>query len=1676
MGKEHPLRGGVIKVIRHYLFDKITTSIILLNCILLTLYRPTEEHDSKWNSTLDNIDKFFLAAFTLELLLNVVAMGPWRYVTDPWNFMDFVVVVSGYAELAAGPGSSVSALRTFRVLRPLRTINSMPGLKLLVNTILGALPLMGNVLVLWVYLFLIFGILGTQMFGGELSKRCVPLTEYGVDLIEAAELTANQTLAYGERQSLIDEHWLAGNLPAAVDFSNATEYDFCTVGPKIGWNGHYCDDTQACVHIDDPDDGKTSFNNLLWSMLTVFVVVTLETWTTIMYATMRTTSGWALIFYYLVIFLGSFFMVNLALAVIADIYEQNVDQANEEQKELSMLEQMHLVAIEQKERRERLLELRSSRSAKKYLEKEASKSTPSCVIKFGLMVRRQCAAIYDSPVFTNLTTALIMGNTLVLSMEYHNMPASYASGLEVTNEVLTWLFISEMLVKLIGLGFVRYWKDNFNRFDTLVNIVSVVELYGTNNGSLSALRAFRILRVMKIAGTSESLKLFIETLTKTVAELGNFALIVALISFIFALLGMQTFGDQFHFEVCESDFNEVLGREVVVCEIDSPRSNFDTVLWAFVTVLQIFTGEDWNSVMYSGMKAKGDAAALYFVFLVILGNYIVMNLFIAILLSSFSSHREERYDALGVMPTVDGGVAVQLRSEGRSKTSQGTSATAASSGTTCDIPLEVCAVKVEADAVATGTSNGVPSSPTDIPLEVCAVKVEADAVATGTSNGVTSSPTDGVTFDAAATKAAAEEEPNAKSMEKPNQIKPLEEFTGDALFIFSKDHPIRKLAYRTITAPLFDVVILSCIVLSSIMMACEAPALEDNEIFMDVVLYVDYVVTVIFVIEMCLKLIALGLMGEKSAYLTSGWNVLDGLIVTVSVLSLALANLDLEWVRALRVLRVLRPLRMISRIPELRVVVNALLASFPGLGNVLLVMSLNFVIFGILGMSLFRGKFYMCNDDDVAGRAECVGTYFDKFDIEREREWANQEPNFDNIFFAIGALFEMSTSEGWVDLMHMGVDATGVDSQPKQNNSEWAVIYFAAFMLSTFFFLLNLFIGIIMDNFAQLREASTASSVFMSDRQRMWVEVNKKLAKVKLVRAVDRPNNWRRLFYDLVSSAVFENVVLGGILINVLFMATSHSYEPGYWTDVVEIANRFFTYFFAAEMALKLVGLLPQNYVRDGWNLFDGFVVTVSLVAELADVGAGANVLRIFRLARALRLVKRFKSLMLLFQTLLQALPILMNVGGLLFLLLFVFSVLGVQLFGKVNHEQESLNADANFSNFGQAFNLLFRMSTGEVWNGVMRDVMTQPEDGVCSKEAGDCGLLVAPVYFFAFVISGSFVMLNLFLAVVLENYDAVVENAKEEAEDETAITQEDIEDFNARWAKFDPAATGWILVKDLDALLITLPQPLGMLPKPAADEEAGKGAKLSPSKLLQLQVQLKINVYIYPATAESYCSYSDVLQKATMYSFGLTVDDLPAQALELMEREQDSARRKTMRKLAAKKAADAQRDVDAIRMRARGLERVVENSGPSKGLLSRSQSGRSNQSFLSKVANGTSEASFSDDEMRKMALAQSFGSRASIVSSRRKLTPDEIKRVIDEVRRSLVADPDARIEPHELVLSKYSTQHVTAISVIQAYLGGWTERRLNTEHAMMLQDGKMLERVSKGLDQLGFVLKRMDV
>ena len=114
------------------------------------------------------------------MALKIIAFGffamPFSYLRDPWNILDFLVVVLGWAGLIFfDEDKNLSPVRVVRILRPLRTINSMPGMSGLVATILNSLPAMADVLVLFVFFLIMFGTVTTQMLGGMLEDRCFAL-------------------------------------------------------------------------------------------------------------------------------------------------------------------------------------------------------------------------------------------------------------------------------------------------------------------------------------------------------------------------------------------------------------------------------------------------------------------------------------------------------------------------------------------------------------------------------------------------------------------------------------------------------------------------------------------------------------------------------------------------------------------------------------------------------------------------------------------------------------------------------------------------------------------------------------------------------------------------------------------------------------------------------------------------------------------------------------------------------------------------------------------------------------------------------------------------------------------------------------------------------------------------------------------------------------------------------------------------------------------------------------------------------------------------------------------------------------------------------------------------------------------------------------------------------------
>ena len=234
-------------------------------------------------------------------------------------------------------------------------------------------------------------------------------------------------------------------------------------------------------------------------------------------------------------------------------------------------------------------------------------------------------------------------------------------------------------------------------------------------------------------------------------------------------------------------------------------------------------------------------------------------------------------------------------------------------------------------------------------------------------------------------------------------------------------------------------------------------------------------------------------------------------------------------------------------------------------------------------------------------------------------------------------------------------------------------------------------------------------------------------------------------------------------------MALDHQGASPGMINFLKVTNYIFTTIFLLECLLKLY-VYRKNYFKTGWNKFDFFVVSSSLIdlglelslpkaeggqedesgSQILSVGPQlARVLRVLRVSRVLRLAGKAKDLQGLLKTIMMSVDSLFNVFILLMLIFFISAVLGNTMFFNVT-EGASINEFKNFTNFHQSFSLLFSISTGEDWNRIMFDTMRLPPDCIPDKT---CGSAIAPVFFLTFIMIVSYVMLNLFILVIIQNF-----------------------------------------------------------------------------------------------------------------------------------------------------------------------------------------------------------------------------------------------------------------------------------------------------------------------------------
>ncbi|XP_055360013.1 voltage-dependent R-type calcium channel subunit alpha-1E-like isoform X4 [Betta splendens] len=667
-----------------------------------------------------------------------------------------------------------------------------------------------------------------------------------------------------------------------------------------------------------------------------------------------------------------------------------------------------------------------------------------------------------------------------------------------------------------------------------------------------------------------------------------------------------------------------------------------------------------------------------------------------------------------------------------------------------------------------------------------------------------------------------EETEEEEEEEPPLPPKPV---APDSMFIFKASNPIRRICHYVVTLRYFEMTILLVIVASSIALAAEDPVCTNSD-RNKVLRYFDYVFTGVFTFEMIIKMIDQGLIMHDGSYFRDMWNILDFIVVVGALIAFALTNVmgnnkgrDIKTIKSLRVLRVLRPLKTIKRLPKLKAVFDCVVTSLKNVFNILIVYQLFMFIFAVIAVQLFKGKFFYCTDSSMNTEKECQGFYIDysrdKKEVKR-REWKRHEFHYDNVCWALLTLFTVSTGEGWPQVLQHSTDVTEENMGPSRGNRmEMSIFYVVYFVVFPFFFV-NIFVALIIITFQEQGD-KMIQECSLEKNERACIDFAISAKPMTRYMPQNRQTFQYRLWH-FVASPSFEYTVLVMIALNTVVLMMKYHSAPTAYDTVLKHLNTAFTVLFSMECILKIMAFGFVNYFRDTWNIFDFITVLGSITEIIVDLQSvntiNMSFLKLFRTARLIKLLRQGYTIRILLWTFVQSFKALPYVCLLIAMLFFIYAIIGMQVFGNIKLNDEShINQHNNFKTFFSALMLLFRSATGESWQEIMLSCLSgqecEPDPSIAPltmspDHEGGCGTDFAYCYFVSFIFFSSFLMLNLFVAVIMDNFEYLTR-------DSSILGPHHLDEFVRIWGEYDRLACGRIHYTAMYEMLTHMSPPLGL-------------------------------------------------------------------------------------------------------------------------------------------------------------------------------------------------------------------------------------------------------------------------
>uniref|UniRef100_A0A8C5EB91 Voltage-dependent calcium channel type A subunit alpha-1 n=1 Tax=Gouania willdenowi TaxID=441366 RepID=A0A8C5EB91_GOUWI len=1428
----------------------------------------------------DNMEKtepYFIGMFCLEAGIKIIALGfvfhKGSYLRNGWNVMDFIVVLTG-----AHMNISVDlrTLRAVRVLRPLKLVSGIPSLQIVLKSIMKAMVPLLQIGLLLFFAILMFAIIGLEFYSGKLHHTCTP--KLGI-------LGMNSSFPCGVRQ---------------------------------------CPDKYACSDTwIGPNDGITQFDNILFAVLTVFQCITMEGWTTVLYnADDALGPNWNWLYFIPLIIIGSFFVLNLVLGVLSGEFAKERERVENRRAFMKLRRQqqierelngyrawidkaggLHSIETCQTCQSVDALFFIGIPMARSSI-RSAKRGPTAYFRRKERLLRISIRRIVKTHTFYWTVLGLVALNTICVAIVHHNQPLWLSTFLYYAEFLFLVLFLTEMFLKMYSLGPRLYFHSSFNCFDCSVIVGSIFEVLwgffrpGTSFG-ISVLRALRLLRIFKITKYWASLRNLVISLMNSMKSIISLIFLLFLFIVVFALLGMQLFGGRFIFE-------------------DHTPTNFDTFPAAIMTVFQILTGEDWNEVMYNGIRSQGGVksgmwSSVYFIVLTLFGNYTLLNVFLAIAVDNLANAQELTKEAQGSIregrppPPLNSSNSFMSRRERRKRmtmsvweqrtsqlrrhrqmssreilysnpneekdgppslaqahqshplslhrkvmqhTQSGSPGQKQASGSSMsvDCPLDASITDdmpeppmsvlvpelVDSTNAPTPDSMTVPEPPKSESIP------ESDKLSVNQSHKTSSerrSPRlNGERQHRPVKKFRPPENMDSLSLEVRNHhavrgrkalhLCDYQSDTGENKVSgkveeqntdteINNEEELRRVCHYVVNLRYFEMSILLVIVASSIALAAEDPVATSSE-WNKILRYFDYVFTGVFTFEMIIKMIDQGLILHDGSYFRDLWNILDFIVVVGALVAFALTNnkgRDIKTIKSLRVLRVLRPLKTIKRLPKLKAVFDCVVTSLKNVFNILIVYKLFMFIFAVIAVQLFKGKFFYCTDSSKDTEKDCQGYYIDygkdKKEVKR-RDWKRHEFHYDNVVWALLTLFTVSTGEGWPQVLQHSVDVTEEDRGPSPGNRmEMSIFYVIYFVVFPFFFV-NIFVALIIITFQEQGD-KMMEECSLEKNERACIDFAISAKPLTRYMPQNRHTFQYRMWHFVVSPS-FEYTVLAMIALNTIVLMMKYYSAPPAYEAVLKHLNTAFTVLFSVECVLKIMAFGFLNYFRDTWNIFD-FITVLGSITEISVETFNMSFLKLFRAARLIKLLRQGYTIRILLWTFVQSFKALPYVCLLIAMLFFIYAIIGMQVFGNIKlNEETHINQHNNFKSFSGALMLLFRSATGESWQEIMlsclggRQCEVDPSFStplLSTDQEGGCGSDFAYFYFVSFIFFSSFLMLNLFVAVIMDNFEYLTR-------DSSILGPHHLDEFVRIWGEYDRAACGRIHYKEMYKVVRTISPPLG--------------------------------------------------------------------------------------------------------------------------------------------------------------------------------------------------------------------------------------------------------------------------